>query len=444
MQFDLLLVGGEVASGSRVERADVGISDRKIAAVGDLSGSQAESIVTVRGLTVMPGIIDTQVHFREPGLEHKEDFESGTRSAVAGGVTTVFEMPNTLPPTTTRELLADKLVRADGRAWSNIAFFVGAALDNLGDLALLERLEGTPGIKLFMGSSTGTLLVPDDANVAKVLRNGRFRMPVHSEDAARLEERKVELSEPPTVLDHPVVRDVECATRCTERLLRLAKETGRPVHVLHLSTADEIPLIEAARHAGQDVTCEATPQHLWFAWPEDYERLGSLVQMNPPIRSSAHRDALRKAMKEDFFDVVGSDHAPHTLHEKGLPYPKSPSGMPGVQTLGPAMLTLGRDHDLLDVCKFVRLACEAPARIYGIREKGFVEVGRDADLAIFDLNADWTFDRNDVQSKCGWSPFEGSRFSAKPVHTVVGGRFVWRDGALSGAPAGRIPLFFRE
>lgn len=439
MHFDMVLAGGDVASPNGIERADIAILEGKVAEVGNLTTSTAAEVIDVTGLTILPGIIDTQVHFREPGMTHKEDIESGTRAAVLGGVTTVFEMPNTIPPTTNAEALDDKLRRSEGRAWCDIAFFVGAALDNLDNLAELEQLPGTPGIKLFMGSSTGTLLVPDDEHVRRVLRNGSRPVAVHSEDAFRLVDLKGSISNP-TVADHPKLRDSECARLCTERLLRLAHETGRSVHVLHLSTAEEIPLIESARTNGVDVSVEVTPQHLWFD-ETAYERLGTLAQMNPPIRDARHRSALREALKRGFFTMFGSDHAPHTRDEKAQAYPASPSGMPGVQTLAPALITLGRSLELFDIPTFVRMACENPAARFGLEGKGKLEPGFDADIAVFDLSKSYVFENTDVAYKCGWSPFAGELFTARPVHTLVRGRFVVREGRLIGEPQGSQPQF---
>lgn len=440
MDYDLLLFGGTLYSGRSSEIADVAIKDGRIAAVGALSHARAAETIDLSGLAVLPGAIDTQVHFREPGMEHKEDIATGTQSAVLGGVTTVLEMPNTNPPTLTEAALNDKLGRARGRSWCHIAFFVGAAAENVEDLARLENLPGTPGIKIFMGSSTGSLLVPDDETLRAVLKAGRKRTPVHAEDFSRLEERK-HLLPNSTPADHPFLRDAECARLATERILRLSGETGRPVHVLHVSTADELPLIAKAKEAGLQTTAEVTPQHLFFSAPGCYEKLGSLAQMNPPIRSAEHRGALRAAVKSGLFDVVGSDHAPHTLQEKALAYPKSPSGMPGVQTLLPVMLTLGALDGLLSVSGLVRLACENPARIYGIHNKGFVREGYDADLAIVDLNAKWKVERSWIKSKCGWSPYEGEELAGRVVHTLVGGQFAVRDGELNPTPHGGVPRF---
>jgi len=440
MTFDFVLRGPTIYSGSDTAVADIGIVGEKIVAIGDLAGAPCAHMMDCSHLAALPGLIDTQVHFREPGMEHKEDLESGSRAAMMGGVTTFFEMPNTSPTTVNEEALNDKLARAKGRSWSNYAFFVGATAENATELGRLEQLPGTPGIKIFMGSSTGSLLVPDDDTLRTVLRHARKRCPVHAEDHARLEERKALLSAQPHPREHPYLRDAECARKATERLLRIAEEENAKVHVLHVSTADELPLLAEGRRKGV-CTCEVTPQHLWFAAPDCYDRLGSLAQMNPPVRDDSHRQALRKALTDGCFDVIGSDHAPHTLEEKALPYPKSPSGMPGVQTMLPAFLTLAQRDRLLSVNEVVRLGCENPARIYNIRDKGFIKEGFDADLVLVDLQMPWTFSRDDVESKCGWSPFEGERFLGKPVHVFVNGMIGVYEGERIGEPAGRMVEF---
>lgn len=436
MHFDVLIRHGQIVTGSGIREGDIGIVGSRIAEVGDLGDATAADVVDAAGLHVLPGLIDTQVHFREPGMEHKEDIESGTRAAIFGGVTTIFEMPNTSPTTTTREALADKLRRAEGRAWCDYSFFVGASTDNIEHLAELEMLPGTPGIKIFAGSSTGSLLVEKGEDLRRVLQNGIRRCPVHSEDEARNRERKALISEKPHAREHPFLRDAESARLSTERLLRLSKETGRPLHILHVSTADEIPLLERAKVDGLGTTCEITPQHLWFAGPEAYERLGSLAQMNPPIRGEEHRQALRDATRAGLFDVVGSDHAPHTMEEKAKPYPQSPSGLPGVQTLLQVMLTLIKRDHLISLPELVTLACEGPARIYGIKNKGAIGPGMDADLVLVDIARDVVFDRSMVQSKCGWSPYEGERLNAPPIHVFLRGAAAIRDGALMGRPSG--------
>ncbi len=436
--YDLILSGGTVWTTGGPAETDVAVRDGKIVEIGTNLGDAGE-VIDATGLTILPGVIDTQVHFREPGNEHKEDLESGTRSAALGGVTAVFEMPNTNPLTTTPEAMQDKLDRAKGRTWTDHAFFVGATPDNAEELPELERLPGCCGVKMFMGSSTGNLLVPDDDNVRRVLAHGTRRVAVHSEDEYRLEERKGERVEGDPS-SHPVWRDEETALRCTTRLLRLAREAGRRIHVLHITTADEVPLL--AQH--KDVaTCEVTPQHLTLAAPDAYTRLGTKAQMNPPIRDAHHRDGLWYGVAQGIFDVIGSDHAPHTDEEKANAYPASPSGMPGVQTTVPVML----DHvakGRLSLARFVDLMCSGPQRIFNIAGKGRIAKGYDADFTLVDLKATRTVDADWLGYKCGWSPFEGMALTGWPVGTIIRGNVVMRDGEL--APDGQVgtPVRFME
>ena len=441
MRFDLLVRGATLVSGAGRSSGDLGVVGGRIEAVGELTHATAETVLEAGGLVVLPGVIDSHVHLREPGSEHKEDLESGTRAAVLGGVTAVFEMPNTHPATTNAEALADKLRRAKGRTWCHHAFYVGATPDNAVELAALPHVDGLAGVKIFMGSSTGDLLVPDDEGLLRVLHAGTLPVAVHSEDEYRLRER-MEMLAPTNVALHPLIRDAECARRGTERLLTLCGETRRAVHILHVSTADELPLIAEAKRRGVPVTAEICPQHLIFAAPECYERLGTLVQQNPPIRDAVHREALRRALVEGLFDTVGTDHAPHLLSEKALPYPSSPSGMPGVQTLVPAMLNLVAEG-LLSIEQFVRLACEGPARVFGASGRGALEPGFAADFTIIDLDAVRLVERPWLASRCGWSPYEGLRWRGWPIHTVVGGVVAMRDGELSGSPQGA-PMPFRR
>jgi dihydroorotase len=433
--LDVILRGGSLVSEQGVEVGDLGISGGKVVEKGDLAGREARDVVDAAGRLVLPGVIDTQVHFREPGLEHKEDLESGTRAAIFGGVTTIFEMPNTQPPTTTAEALEDKLKRAEGRAWCDYAFFVGASPENAGNLARLEQLPGTPGVKIFMGSSTGSLLVDDPEVLRMVLENGERPCPVHSEDEQRMRERKALLSADPHPREHPFLRDPLSAVISTKKLIELCRQTGRPVHILHISTADELPLIKAAKEEGLPVTCEATPQHLSLE-ASLYETLGSRLQMNPPIRDESHRAAIFRALEEDLFDVIGSDHAPHTLEEKAQPYPKSPSGMPGVQTLLPVMLTWAA-RGALSYEKLARLTSAAPARLYGIADKGALEPGFDADLVVLDPGRPWTIGADWLQSKCGWSPYEGWEIPVGIERVMLRGETQIRDGSRVGKPSGR-------
>jgi len=437
--FDLIVRGGECVTPAGVFRCDLGIVDGRIAALGDLVAHGSEATLEAAGLTILPGVIDTQVHFREPGMEHKEDLESGTRSAAQGGVTTVFEMPNTKPATTNREALEDKLRRAAGRAWCDYAFFVGATEQNVKQLPELELLPGCAGVKLFMGSSTGDLLVAESDAVLSVLRNGRRRMSVHSEDEARLKERFALVEGGAKTTMHPVWRDAVTALSNTERLLRLARQAGRRTHVLHVTTGEEMELLAVNKDLA---TVEVTPQHLTLSAPECYERLGSRAQMNPPIREEAQRQALWRAVDSGVVDVLGSDHAPHTLEEKGQAYPKSPSGMTGVQTLLPLML----DHvaaGRLSLERLVDLTSAGPARIFGIASKGRIAVGFDADLSIVDLKARRTITDDWIASRAGWTPYDGVEVRGWPSTTLVRGRVVMQDGELADKPLGE-PVKFLE
>ena len=428
---ETVLTGGDVVTSDGVYRADIAIRDGRITAVGPEAKGGPE--ISIRGLTVLPGVIDSQVHFREPGHPDKEDLESGTRAAALGGVCSVFEMPNTWPPTTTAAALEDKLRRARGRAWVDHGFFIGASPGNIDQLAELERLPGCVGVKIFMGSSTGTLLVPDDHSLAQVLASGTRRCAVHAEDEERLNERKALLAADGGVEQHPWIRDPETAIRATRRIVGIARAAARPIHVLHVSTAQELPLLAAAKDIA---TAEATPNHLTLAAPACYRELGSRAQMNPPVRDEVHRHALwEEGIRNGAIDVIGSDHAPHTLAEKELPYPQSPSGMPGTQTLLPVML----DHvhrGQLTLTRLAELVSRTPARIYGAQRKGSLAIGYDADLTVVDLNATRTIRDDWIATKAGWSPFSGKVVHGWPVMTIVRGHLVMREDEVLGTPVG--------
>jgi dihydroorotase len=436
--FDLIVRGGVCVTPGGRGAADVGIREGKIAAIGDLAHASAAQIVEARGLHVLPGVIDAQVHFREPGNTHKEDLATGTTAAVLGGVTAVLEMPNTSPPTTSAALLADKVARLRGRARCDVGFFVGASPDNLGELGELEMVAGCVGVKVFMGSSTGTLLVADDPSLARVLSEGRRRVAVHAEDEERLNARR-SIADSGDPASHPEWRDAESALRATWRILALARRFGRRVHVLHVTSADELPVLAECRDLA---TSEVTPQHLTLAAPECYQRLGTRAQMNPPIRDESHRAALWEGIRSGLIDVVATDHAPHTLDEKAKPYPASPSGMPGVQTMLPVML----DHvaaGRLSLERLVDLVCTGPARVWGIAGKGRLAVGYDADLTLVDLEARRTLRDADMATRSGWTPFDGMTVTGFPIATIVRGRVVMRDGQLVGDAIGR-PVRFLE
>ena len=436
--YDLLIRQGMCATPNGIAPADIGVKAGRIVAIGSLAGAKAAEVFEAKGLHILPGVIDTQVHFREPGNEHKEDLESGSRAAVLGGVTAVFEMPNTSPPTTTRIAIEDKLARAAGRMHCDHAFYVGATPANVGALAALERLPGVCGVKAFLGSSTGTLLLDHEDAILAALKGGTRRMAVHSEDEARLRERKG-FAIRGDVRTHSAWRDVETARASTERVLRLARAAGRRLHVLHVTTAEELPLLAEARDLA---TVETTPQHLTLAAPECYERLGTLAQMNPPIREASHRDALWRAVRDGLIDVIGSDHAPHTGEEKAKTYPESPSGLTGVQTL----VTLMLDHvhaGRLTLERFVDLTSAGAARIFGIAGKGRIALGYDADFTVADLKAKKRIENSWIASKCGWTPFDGMETTGWPVATIIRGIAVMRDGALVSAGQGK-PMRFVE
>ena len=436
--FDLLIRGGTVATPNGIAPADVGVIAGRIAAIGSLGNAKAAESYDARGLHVLPGAMDTQVHFREPGNEHKEDLETGSRAAILGGVTSVFEMPNTAPPTTTRAAIEDKLSRAKNRMHCDYAFYAGATPANIGALAELERVPGVCGIKAFLGSSTGTLLLNKPDDILAALKAGRRRVAVHSEDEDRLIGRKhfAERGKPQT---HPVWRDAEAARASTERVLKLARMAGRRLHVLHVTTGDEIPLLAAAKDIA---TAETTPQHLTLSAPECYERLGTYAQMNPPIRDEAHRLALWEAVRDGVIDVIGSDHAPHTREEKDKTYPESPSGMPGVQTLATIML----DHvnkGNLTLERFIDLTASGPQRIFGIAGKGRIALGYDADFTIVDMGLTREIQNKWIASTCGWTPFDGMKTKGWPVATIIRGRTVMRDFAAIGKADGK-PVRFVE
>ena len=436
--FDLIVRGGEVVNHAGRGMADVGVRDGRIVHIGDLSQASAGETIDANGLTVLPGVIDTQVHFREPGLEWKEDLETGSRAAALGGVVAVFEMPNTNPNTTDPATLEDKLSRARDRMWTDHAFYIGGTHGNAAHLGELERLPGCCGVKVFMGASTGDLLIADDDGVREVLRNVSRRATFHSEDEYRLAERR-DLARPGDWTSHTDVRDAESAIMSTRRLVRLAKEVGRRIHVLHVSTAEEIAFL--ADH--KDVaTVEVTPQHLTLDGDEAYARLKGYAQMNPPIRNAPHIKGLWHGIDQGVVDVLGSDHAPHTIEEKAKPYPASPSGMPGVQTLVPIMLTHVANGKL-SLERFIDLTSAGAQRIFNIAGKGRLAEGYDADLTIVDLKARRTIRHADMASRCGWTPFDGFETAGWPMATVVRGRVVMRDDELIGTAHGR-PVRFQE
>lgn len=434
--YDFILKNGIVVNHDGVGQRDIGVRGGRIATIGNLSQSNAGEVRDCTGLHVLPGVIDSQVHFREPGLDHKEDLETGSRGAVMGGVTAVFEMPNTVPLTTTEATLADKVQRAHHRMFCDFAFYVGGTRENIDDIPNLERLPASAGIKVFMGSSTGNLLVDDEDSLEAIIAKLTRRAAFHAEDEDRLNARKGErVDNDPS--SHPVWRDVEAALMATKQLVGLAEKYNKRIHVLHISTADEM---EFLAHHKDWASVEATPHHLTLAAPECYQKLGTYVQMNPPVRDQHHQDGIWRGIERGVVDVLGSDHAPHTRAEKDEPYPKSHSGMTGVQTLVPIML----DHvnaGRLSLERFVDLTSHGPQRLFGIVGKGRIATGYDADFTIVDMKRRETIKNSWVESRVGWTPYDGKDVQGWVIGTIIRGKIAMWDGALPDKAFGEAVKF---
>jgi len=437
-KYDIFIKNGEIVVGDKTERLNIGIKNNKIKLLTTSTNHKAYKIIDAKNLTVIPGVIDSQVHFREPGSEHKEDMHTGTRGAILGGVTSIFEMPNTYPPTATEKLLKEKLKLAKNRMWTNYAFFAGATGNNIKKLSSLEKHPGCVGIKIFMGSSTGNLLVPDDETLTNVLSNRNYRTAVHAEDEPRLIKRK-KLIKNSDVKYHPIWRDELTAIKATKRIIKAAKKSKLPIHILHVTTQEEVEIIKNNK---KYVSMEVTPQHLTLYAPDCYNRLGSFAQMNPPIRSKNHQNALWKAIKENIVDVIGSDHAPHTIDEKLKPYPETPSGMPGVQTLLPVMLN-HVNNGKLSIHKLCKLISTNPAKLYNVKSKGEIKLNYDADLTIIDLKKQITIKNEIMANKSKWTPFDNFKVKGWPIMTIVNGILVMKDGKVTGKPVGKTIEFER-
>ncbi len=433
-----IVVAPDPKSGQLVEQTtDVSIQNGRIVDIGAGSHFTAAKKISAKGLHLLPGAIDTQVHFREPGFPEKEDLATGTLAAIFGGVTSIFEMPNTQPPTLTAIDMADKMTRAKGRAWCNYSFYMGASPVNAERLSELENLPGVCGVKMFMGSSTGNLIVGTDDVIEMVLKNGRRRVAVHAEDETRLKERKkIVLEQPGDPCLHPVWRDVETALIATKKVLKMARKYNRPVHILHVSSAEEAELLASQKDIA---TFEVTPQHLTLFAPDCYEKLGTFAQMNPPIREKRHLEALWTAIAKGHADVIGSDHAPHTIAEKKLTYPDTPSGLTGVQTLLPLML----HHSVegrLSLKRVVELTAQNPAKIFFVKNKGEIRVGFDADFVLVDMKKPKLIQNSWIQSRCGWTSYDGMTLKTSIIATLIRGTVVMRDDQALGKPQGQ-PLF---
>ena len=437
-RFDKIFKGATVLLPEKTVPADIAVTGGRIAAIGDSAGWTAAEIIACANFHILPGVIDTQVHFREPGNTHKEDLATGTMAAAAGGVTAIFEMPNTNPLTVTPEAMADKMARAKGRAFTDYAFYFGGTAENAGQLPEWENLPGVCGVKIFMGSSTGSLLSARDEEVDAILRNGRRIVAVHAEDEMIMaENKKTILGGSNDVALHPAWRSVESSLSAVTRLVNLARKYKRRVHVLHVTSAEEIEFLAKNRDIA---TMEVLPNHLTLCAPECYERLGTKAQQNPPIREKSHRDALWKAVNDGLIDMLASDHAPHTLEEKAQAYPASPSGTPGVQTLVPIMLNHVHEGRL-SLRRFSDMVSAAPRRIHGVRHKGAIITGADADFTIVDLKSQRVITNSQQKTRCGWTPYDGLKVTGWPVMTVLRGQIIMREGDVALQPAGQ-PMSF--
>ena len=433
--LDLIIKNGLSYIDKDLKDQDIAIKDGKIFKIGQIS-EEAKEVYDAKNKITLPGCIDTQTHFREPGSTDTEDLHSGSRAAISGGITSVFEMPNTNPPTSNKKEFQRKLDLAKNRMYCNYAFYFGATADNADDLASLKTLEGCCGIKLFAGSSTGNLLVAEEDDIDKVFQNSSKVVAVHSEDEAILNTNK-KLIKNGDVHTHPVWRSEECAMSSTRRIVRIAKQYNKKAHVLHISTKQEIDFL--SQHKG-NITFEITPQHLTIYAPDCYNKLGTYAQMNPPIRDKSHYDRFWYAVKNNLNDTIGSDHAPHLKVNKEKEYPHSPSGMPGVQTLMPVMLNHVNEGKL-SLTQLIDLVCENPVKIFGIKNKGFIKEGYDADFTVVDMNRTIQIKNENIESKCGWSPFNGFEFQGTPMATIIAGKIKMKDGEILGAPEGN-PLVF--
>lgn len=421
--FRYLIKDAFVVNEGSVQRKTVLVENGRIAKIADeIPLTEGVIVINAQGKHLLPGVIDTHVHFRDPGLTHKADFHTESCAAVAGGVTSVIDMPNTKPQTTTEALLDDKIAMASAKSLCNFGFMVGATNDNIDTLNSIDTAKYA-AIKLFMGSSTGNMLVSDDVALERLFQTAKKPIVAHCEDEARIAERtaiaKERWGDSAPASAHAFIRDDEACFRSTHKAVGLAQHFGSRLHVAHVTTAKELSLFSDGSIDSKYITAEVTPSHLWFC-DEDYPTLGNRIRCNPAVKSSDDREALRKALNDGLLDTIATDHAPHLLEEKMKPYFESVSGMPSIQHSLLVALELCK-LGYLSLEKVVEKMCHNPAKLFGIEERGFVREGYNADLVLVDLNAETVVDNATLYYKCRWSPLEGTRFHAKVEKTFVNG-----------------------
>ncbi len=436
--YDLIIQNGICALPWGLEETTIGVRDGRIAELDVPATASAEARIEARGLHVLPGLIDAHVHLRDPGDAAVESIPTGTRAALLGGLTAVFDMPNTAPPVIDAERLAWKQGYIEGAAYCDMGLYIGATRENIPALAALEAGRGVCAIKVFAASSTGDLLIEDDETLARVMRAGRRRIAYHSEDEYRLRARRALFSSGEPYASHAAWRDPETAFLGTRRLMALARETGRAAHIVHVSTKEEFAYLKDFRDIA---TAEVLVNHLTQVAPECYERLGAYAVMNPPLRDITHVEAAWRAVRDGLVDSIGSDHAPHSREAKARPWPETAAGLTGVQTLVPLML----DHvasGRLGLMRLVDLLAAGPARVFGAVGKGRIAAGYDADFTLVDLGAKRRIENAQMATPCGWTPFDGMMVTGWPMMTVLRGEVAMRDGEVLGPPRGRLVRFF--
>ncbi|MDD2875910.1 MAG: dihydroorotase [Acidiphilium sp.] len=436
--YDLIIEHGMAVLPWGEAEARIGVRDGRIVTLA--ATGTADRVIDARGLHVLPGLIDPHVHFRDSGTGEApevETLETGTRGAVLGGITAIFDMPNTGSPAVDAASLAVKRESVAGRVWCDVGFYVGATKQNADRLGALEVEPGVCAVKVFAGSSTGNLLVEDDASIERVMRSGRRRIAFHSEDEFRLQERRKLFAVGDGFANHAEWRDPECAALGTRRIMALARKTGRPAHILHVSTAEEFDFLRGFRDVA---SVEVLVNHLTQSAPEAYGRLGAYAVMNPPIRDARHVEAAWRAVADGLVDTIGSDHAPHPVAAKERPWPETAAGLTGVQTMVPVMLDQVH-RGRLSLARLVDLMAAGPARIYGAVGKGRIAAGYDADFTMVDLKQTRVIETGWLASPCGWSPFAGERVTGWPVMTVIGGAVVMRENVVQDEPVGRMVTF---